>query len=114
MYFCHVSPIPDHTHTQNERDRARSPKSDAQFGRAWKSSALAGYIGISGPYNLAMLKGHLVAQGLDLNGMVDEIFECNLDSWSPSNLARGNAYHRHASVTKLFPPVLLLHGTADR
>ena len=83
------------------------------FGSEWKCSRLAGYVGISGPFNLTLLKEHLIAQGMDLNGMVDEIFENDLTSFSPSSLARGDAYHRHASVTKLFPSVLLMHGTAD-
>ena len=62
---------------KRERDRSKGG-GDAptnSFGSEWKCSRLAGYVGISGPFNLTLLKEHLIAQGMDLNGMVDEIFE---------------------------------------
>jgi prenylcysteine alpha-carboxyl methylesterase len=97
-----------------ERDaRGAAERRDDQLAVRWKASALAGYVGISGPYNLTKLKEHLVKQGMDLNGVVDEVFENNMEAFSPATRLRGDTFARHGSVTTLFPPVLLMHGTAD-
>jgi acetyl esterase/lipase len=50
---------------------------------------------------------------MDLNGMVDKIFEDRMEVFSPVTRLRGDTFARHRSVTTLFPTVLLMHGTAD-
>ena len=96
--------------------QASNGNGDAALGAspAWELSRLRAYVGVSGAYNLVTLADHLHRRGLYRN-MFSAIMSGPdgspmLDKLSPSEVAA----RLSKEAARLLPPVLLLHGTADR
>lgn len=81
---------------------------------SWDLSRLRGYVGVSGAYDLVTLADHLHRRGLYQNMfgaiMAGPEGTPMLDKLSPSEVAA----RLSKEAATLVPPVLLLHGTADR
>ncbi|KAF8072911.1 hypothetical protein HT031_000571 [Scenedesmus sp. PABB004] len=79
----------------------------------WHPAALAGFVGVSGAYDLEGLAAHLHARGL-YKELLDTIMSVDgrvaYELLSPLHAARAAP----PGVAAFMPPVLLLHGTADK
>mmetsp|Transcript_20035 Transcript_20035/g.70850 ORF Transcript_20035/g.70850 Transcript_20035/m.70850 type:complete len:510 (-) Transcript_20035:104-1633(-) len=93
---------------------------------AWRTSALRGFIGISGPYDLPGLRDYLVGKGMDGISFIDHIMggkgasklsraekDDKLRQYSPTLRMRGPSFAHRGSVVSLLPEFTLLHGTSD-
>lgn len=80
---------------------------------AWDPARVRGFVGVSGAYDLAALKEHLDARGLNKR-MLGHIMSVDgrpaLRRLSPTRVVEGLGPAAAARV----PPCLLLHGTADK
>ena len=74
------------------------------------------FIGISGPYNLPVLKEILHTKGLD-SSIFTNIFNDDIDKYSPvtifSDILSENSIN-HDTTNSIFPKVVLFHGSADK
>ena len=93
---------------------------------SWRSSHLAGFIGISGPYDLMLEREFLATKGLEGASFLTNIMggkgssqlsekekEEKLKEFSPVYRMRGKTFFHRLSATSKLPPINLLHGTAD-
>ncbi|KAL6783870.1 hypothetical protein ACKKBG_A03820 [Auxenochlorella protothecoides x Auxenochlorella symbiontica] len=79
----------------------------------WDVDRVKGFVGVSGAYDLEALAAHLDGRGLnrDMFGSIMSLHGTPaLRALSPTHVAAGLA----PGVACHLPPVLLLHGTADR
>lgn len=80
----------------------------------WHPQGLAGFVGVSGAYDLEGLAEHLHRRGLYKN-LLDSIMTLDgrvaYDQLSPLHAARSPAA---PGMSQFVPPVLLLHGTTDK
>ena len=80
---------------------------------AWNPALVRGFVGVSGAYDLVTLADHLDARGLNRE-MFGAIMSLDgrpaLARLSPARVVRALA----PGATARMPPVLLLHGTADK
>lgn len=90
---------------------ASQPPWDSQ--PAWDPDRVAGFVGVSGAWNLYALADHLHGRGL-YRGLLDAIMavegRAHLRELSPVYVAR----RMSRTAAARLPPVLLLHGTADK
>lgn len=77
----------------------------------WKPTDLAGFIPISGVYNLVELTEHFNQRGLDRR-ILDWIFENALEKYSPTIFASQLAESQRI-LTRYFPPTAIIHGAND-
>lgn len=79
----------------------------------WRVEDIAGFIGISGPYDLLSMQDHFHRRGLHRE-VIARIFqtEDRVAGWSPLNITKQETF-RDALVKTSLPPMYLFHGTAD-
>ena len=98
----------------------------------WKCSQLAGYVGISGPYQLVHLREHLFDRGIEQVSFLTHLIGGNKTSHM-TDTQRDNALSNHSPAIRLrsgtfqngansdaatiqssvFPPFVLIHGESD-
>lgn len=80
---------------------------------AWDPSKIQGFVGVSGPYNMYALADHLDKRGLYKN-IICRLMSVDgrvlMKELSPTYVTR----RMSKAVTGRIPPVLLMHGTADK
>jgi len=78
----------------------------------WKCSALKGFVGISGPYDLFHFADHYDRRGLRRK-VLETIAHGDLKKYSPT-LCVAQKQFKTKKVAKCVPPITLFHGTADK
>jgi len=129
-----------HIHRSNSRSTlarvCQDDKEQRKKGLLWSASAIRGFIGIAGPYDLVSTKDYFHERGLHKK-IMERIFNNNLEHYSPFHILKAfdqiiatnnqrlqtkNEESQLSStktvtredVVKLLPPFWLLHGTADQ
>jgi len=80
----------------------------------WRTSQVAAFIGIAGPYNVKDLQEGFKARGMSRR-LLWAIMggEENLESFSADYVINNELAFEKPEVIKRVPPIILLHGTAD-
>ena len=127
--------IPESEEDASEENELIAPCSKSLSGarelvcQKWKSSCVAGYIGISGPYHLPALRQHLFQRGIEQLSFLTHIIggagtsmlkdserNAALSQHSPAIRLRSDTFKemgRRTFIEKVIPPMHLIHGDAD-